>query len=93
MKTKSNARFDARISKEQKEFFLYAANLAGFSSLSEFVISSAHEKANRIVSEYDTILSSDKDKEIFFNALLNPTEPNENLKAAAKLYEEFLSNE
>jgi len=93
MKTKSNARFDARISKEQKEFFLYAANLAGFSSLSEFIVSSAQEKANRIVSEYETVLSSDKDKEIFFNALLNPTEPNEDLKAAAKLHEEFLSNE
>ena len=48
MKT-DTARFDTRLSKEQKELFEFAANLGGYRSLTDFVISSAQQKANEIV--------------------------------------------
>lgn len=86
MKTDTLARFDTRLSKEQKKLFEYAASLEGFHSLSEFVILTVQEKAKKIIKEHNTLLASQRDKEIFFDALLNPKEPNNNLKAAAKRY-------
>ncbi len=86
IKTSDKARFDAKLSKEQKEYFQYAATLGGFNSLTEFIISSAREKANSIIKEHNTILASKKDREIFFNALMNPPEPNSALQKAAKSY-------
>lgn len=90
MKTNTNsiARFDTRLSKEQKDFFEYAASLGGFRTLTEFVIFSVQERAQKIVKEHDTLLASKKDKEIFFNALLNSSKPNSKLKEAAKRYKE-----
>lgn len=35
------------------------------------------------------ILKTEKDKEIFFNALENPKEPNENLKKAKERYDKL----
>jgi uncharacterized protein (DUF1778 family) len=88
IKTKSSTitRFDTRLLKEQKEFFEEAVVIGGYRSLSDFVISSAMEKAKRIVEEKNTLLTSKKDREIFFHALLNPGKPNDKLKAAAKRY-------
>ncbi len=80
------ARFDARLPKEQKEFFEYAAALSGFKTLTEFILYSVREKAKSIIEEHDRILASKKDQEIFFNAILNPPTPNENLKKAAANY-------
>lgn len=80
------ARFDARLPKEQKEFFEYAASLSGFKTLTEFILYSVREKAKAIVEEHEKILASKKDQEIFFNAILNPSIPNENLKKAAAKY-------
>ncbi|HMV08366.1 MAG TPA: DUF1778 domain-containing protein [Cyclobacteriaceae bacterium] len=82
------ARFDARLSKEQKEFFEEAVILGGFRSLSDFVISSAMEKAKRILEEQKTLWTSKKDREKFFNALLNPPKANSKLKSAAKAYKQ-----
>jgi len=89
--TSSIARFDTRLSKEQKDFFAYAASLGGFRTLTEFVITSAQEKAQKIVKEHNTLLASKRDKEIFFDALLNSSKPNRNLKEAAKRYKKVSS--
>lgn len=87
-KTFKIARFDTRLPKEQKEFFEEAVVLGGYRSLSDFVISSAMEKAKIIVEERKTLLTSKRDRETFFNALLNPPKPNGKLKAAAKRYKQ-----
>ncbi|REE01538.1 type II toxin-antitoxin system TacA family antitoxin [Marinoscillum furvescens] len=91
MKT-SEARFDTRLSKKQKEFFERAAVLGGYRTLTEFVIYSVQDKAKQIIDEHERIVSSDKDKEVFFDALLGESEPNEALMSAAKKYKEELSN-
>lgn len=89
MKT-MEARFDTRLPKEQKEFFEKAAVIGGFRTLTEFVIFSVQDKAKQIFQEHNRILASKRDQEIFFNALLNPSEPNEALKKAAKRYKKVV---
>jgi uncharacterized protein (DUF1778 family) len=83
---KSQARFDTRLSRSQKELFEKAARIKGFKSLSEFVIHATQEAANQIVERHDEILASERDKSIFFAALTNPAKPNKALMQAARSY-------
>lgn len=85
-------RFDARISKEQKEYLEYASKLGGFRSLTEFIIQSAQARANEIIDEHNQILASKKDQELFFKALLNPENPNQELKAALLDFNKAVNN-
>ncbi|MBN7811130.1 DUF1778 domain-containing protein [Algoriphagus sp. H41] len=87
--TKEQARFDARLSKEQKQFFEKAAYLGGYRNLTDFVILTVQEKANEIIREKEALLASDRDSELFFDALVNPKKPSENLKKALAEYEAF----
>ena len=87
------ARFDAKIPKVQKDLFEYAASLGGFRTLTDFIINAVQEKANAIIQEHNTILASEKDREIFFNALVNPTGPNQKLRDAAERYKLFLQED
>jgi uncharacterized protein (DUF1778 family) len=80
------ARFDTRLSKEQKELFEYAANLGGYRTLTEFVISSAQHKADEIIEKHRSVIASKKDQKVFFDAILNPPAPGNKLIAAAKRY-------
>lgn len=90
MKTKSEARFDTRLPKEQKEFFEYAATIGGFRTLTEFVVYSVQKRAEQIVEEHDKIIASKRDKEIFFDAMMNPPKPLKNLRKAAARYQEAI---
>ena len=83
-------RFDARLTKEQKEFFEYASKLGGFRSLTEFVLKAAQSKAKEIVEEHNKIIASKKDQEIFFNFVFEGIAPNKELKSALKEYNELL---
>jgi uncharacterized protein (DUF1778 family) len=78
-----DARFDTRLSKEQKVFFERAAQLGGYRNLTDFVVMAVQEKAKEIISESERVIASQKDSEIFFNAVLNPKPPNEELSKAA----------
>jgi uncharacterized protein (DUF1778 family) len=62
----------------------------GFRTLTDFIINAVQEKANAIIYEHDVIIASEKDREIFFNALVNPSSPNQKLRDAAERYELFL---
>ena len=86
----AKARFDAKIPKAQKELFEYAASLGGFRTLTDFIINAVQEKATAIIREHDTILASEEDREIFFNALTNPPGPNQQLRDAAERYKLFM---
>jgi uncharacterized protein (DUF1778 family) len=83
---KADARFDARLTRAQKELFEEAARIKGFKSLSEFVIFTTQEAATMIIERDKAILVSEKDKNIFFDALANPPKPNKALIKAAKAY-------
>jgi uncharacterized protein (DUF1778 family) len=88
--TDKSTRFDTRLPKEQKLYFEKAVQLGGYRSLTEFVISTAMEKANKIISEREQIIASQRDSEIFFDAVLNPVKPNDLLIEAANEYNKHL---
>ncbi len=90
--TAEQARFDARLPKEQKEFFEKAAFLGGYRNLTDFVIRVVQEKAKEIVKEREQIIASERDSQIFFNAISNPQKPSENLKKALEDYNSFIAN-
>ncbi len=85
------ARFDTRLSQEQKQLFERAARLGGYRSLTDFVIATVQSKAKEIIEEREVILASQKDQEIFFNALLHPPKPNNDLIQAKEDYDKYIS--
>jgi uncharacterized protein (DUF1778 family) len=67
---KNTARFDARLSLEQKELLERAAQLGGYRSLSDFILTVAEQKALEIIALEKQISLSQKDAEIICAALL-----------------------
>ncbi len=86
----SSARFDARLTVEQKEMFERAALLLGYKSLSEFIIQTVHQRAKNVIEENEKILGSQRDAELFFESILNDHSPNEALIAAAEKYKKSI---
>lgn len=82
------ARISFRVPKEQKAMMERAVNLTGRASLSDFIRASAEEKARKTLKDYETMELSKEDSKVFAEALLNPTEPSEKLKEAARRYKE-----
>lgn len=78
-----DARFDTRLPKEQKAFFEKAARMGGYRNLTDFVVMAVQEKAKEIVSEKERVIASQRDSEIFFDAVTNPKGPNDALSRAA----------
>lgn len=92
MEAKQKSRFDTRLPKEQKELLERAAQLGGYNSLSDFILSSAQKRAEKIFEEHEQVLKSQRDREIFCQALLNPRDPNHKLKKAAAAYKKELES-
>ena len=82
-------RFDTKLTKVQKELFELATKLGGYRTLTDFMLSTAEEKAKTIVQQHEAILASERDKKVFFDAIMNPPVPGQRLKDAAKRYKEF----
>ena len=85
------ARFDTRLPKEQKLFFERAARIGGYRNLTDFVILTAQERAKEIIDKSELVLASQRDSEIFFDAIINFNEPNIDLVTAANEYKEIVS--
>ncbi len=77
-----------RISPEQKAWFQQAASLAGC-TLSDFVIRSVRSAAGETIRKYQVMTLSAPDSTAFVDALLNPPEPHEHLRAAVRCYRAF----
>ena len=88
---KSLARLEARVDAEIKARWQQAADLAGI-TLTDFVITSLEESASKIIQHHQTMKLSKKDTEAFVDAILNPSEPNEELILAAKEYKEMMGH-
>jgi len=86
------ARFDARLPKEQKQLFEKAAYLGGYRNLTDFVVRVVQEKAKEIIKEKEQIIASERDSEIFFDAITNPQKPSDTLKNALSDYNSFIAN-
>lgn len=73
---------EIQLSKAQKALFEYAASLAGFDSVSEFVVQAAQFRAQELVEVHKRSIVSEQDRAIFFDALMNPAEPSQALRDA-----------
>ena len=81
-----------RVEPEQKEMIARASKLLGV-DVSTFVLQSSLKAAWGELAKIEHISLSEKDSGLFFDALMNPPEPNQNLVIAYKKYqEEFDSN-
>lgn len=83
-------RLEARVTPAQKALIQRAADLSG-RSLTEFVVNSLQTAAEETIREHEVIKLSPEDSILFVEALLNPGEPSENLRAAFREYREFVS--
>lgn len=86
------ARLDIRLTEKERDFFYKAFEVSGFSSFSEFVLQALRKESDKVISKHEQILSSERDKKVFFDALMNPPAPNEALKKAFLLHKEFEKN-
>jgi uncharacterized protein (DUF1778 family) len=84
-KTSDTERLEARIGADKKSLLRSAAELSG-RTLTDFVISSAYEAAVRVIQEYQQLRLSVKDRDVFVQALLSPTNPSNKLLKAARKY-------
>ena len=91
-KTIEQARFDVRLPKKQKEVIELAATLSGFKSFSEFVVHTTFTTAKIIIEKHHSVLASEKDRKIFFDAIVHPPKPNKNLIVAARKYQKSVSS-
>jgi uncharacterized protein (DUF1778 family) len=92
MKLSEKSRFDIRLTQDLKDSFEYAANIGGYSTLTEFVLSSVQRQANEIIEKHNAILASAKDQQIFFDALMDADQPNNALTKAATRYKKSLTS-
>ena len=90
MASENKARFDTRLPEEQKQFFERAAVLGGYRSLTDFIVLTVQDRAKEIIEERERVVASQRDKEIFFDALLNPSKPNKALTSAVNEYKDFI---
>lgn len=79
------ARLEARVSTAQKALLQRAAQLSG-RTLSEFVVASAQEAANRVIEAHETIVLTREQQSAFVQALLQAPTPGPRLRKAAKAY-------
>jgi uncharacterized protein (DUF1778 family) len=80
-------RLDVRVPPENKRIIERAADICG-TTLTDFVLNNAHVAAVKVIQEYDTLRLRDEDRDVFFQALLNPPEPSAHAKAAVARYKE-----
>jgi uncharacterized protein (DUF1778 family) len=78
-------RLEARVSSYLKELFQEAADVRGV-TLSDFIISSAHDVAVDTLERHKVIKLNREASIQFANALLRPPRPNPKLRAAARRY-------
>jgi uncharacterized protein (DUF1778 family) len=80
-----NARLEARVTIEQKQLMERAASLRG-QNLTEFMISVLADAATQTILDSELIALTDRDRQAFAAALLNPPAPSERAIADAKWY-------
>ena len=83
---KKNIRFISKVSLYQWQLLDRAAYLSGHKSVAAFMLAVAEEEALKVLHKHTTMTLTENDAKIFFEALDNPREPNEELVQAYKQY-------
>lgn len=79
-------RIEIRVSSTDKKMFRRAQKLSGDKSFSSFIVRVVKQHAEEIVSTKDKIIASERDRQLFFDAVFRDDAPNQNLLDAAKRY-------
>ena len=61
-------------------------------SMTDFVVSSAIQAADEIIEEHNKMILSDRDRDAFFEALINPQPPSKALSHAFRKYQQARSH-
>jgi uncharacterized protein (DUF1778 family) len=85
MDTARQERFEARITRQQKKLLQRAADLEG-RTLTDFVVKSAQDAAQRAIEAHTVLELSARDQQTFVQALLRPPSPSKRLTRAARRY-------
>lgn len=80
-------RLEARVSKAQKSLFLRAATVRG-RSLTDFLIASVQEAAERALRAHEVLTLSERDRRLFVEALVKAAAPSKTLRQAARRYKD-----
>jgi uncharacterized protein (DUF1778 family) len=83
-KTEKMDRIDLRVTRDQKEVLSRAAALSGL-SMSSFLVAKALNEAKKIVSKSESIVLSNRDRDMFYSLLKNPSKANKNLVRLMKI--------
>ncbi|MBR9859310.1 DUF1778 domain-containing protein [bacterium] len=86
IQTNKDERIELRVSPSDKRMFKRAQRLSGDRSFSSFVVRILKKEAEEIVAKNDRIIATEKDRQVFFDAVFGNTKANQNLVAAAEKY-------
>jgi uncharacterized protein (DUF1778 family) len=89
MATEQTARLEARLPASIYATLKRAAELKG-RSITDFVVTAAHEAAQHVIEEEGIIRLSAEDQRRFAEALMNPPLANEALRRAQRLHTEHV---
>ena len=90
--TEPTARLEARLPVEVHALLKRAAQIQG-RSITDFVVTAAHDAARRTIEEAEIIRLSADDQRRFAEALLNPPEPNAAMRRAAEAHRRLVGPE
>jgi uncharacterized protein (DUF1778 family) len=82
---KRTERLDARVTKEEKRVVETAASLRGI-SVTDLMRTAITDAANKIIRENEILTLSERERQAFVQALMNPARPNEAAVAAVRRY-------
>ena len=63
------------------------------SSINSFILKTALAKADEVITNHETMILTDKDRDIFLNALLNPPSVNSALKTILANHSELVESD
>jgi uncharacterized protein (DUF1778 family) len=75
------SRLGFRVDAETKKLVERAAALE-HRSVTDFCLTALTQATQATITQHETIMLSDRDREVFFDALIHPPKPNERLKRA-----------
>jgi len=79
-------RIEIRISAQDKQIFQKAQKISGDKSFSSFIVRVVKKQAQEIVDKNERIIASERDRDVFFDAVFKEVVPNSKLVEAAKKY-------
>lgn len=81
-----NERIELRVTPTEKKIFKKAQRLSGDKSFNSFIVRILKKQADEIISKNDKIIHTERDRQVFFDAVFDNEKPNQDLLEAAERY-------